>query len=177
MYIFIYMCIHVYMYVYMYIYIYTHIHICIHIQLSLHMYTDFVLMVLLHPYWVLITEGCSGRRVQWIGVVLYSNIVYNTIQITTPCFHCTPPFAEGNTSITNISNIINITYITNITNIATTTTTTTNNNNNNNHNHNNDNHNNDSKQSPASGHRRRPGPRHPAGATAPSSPAAWYSIV
>ena len=25
--------------------------------------------------------GCSGREVQWIGVVLFSKIVYNTIQI------------------------------------------------------------------------------------------------
>ena len=37
-----------------------------------------------------ITGGCSGRVVQWIGVVLYSKIVYNTVQINTPCFHCTP---------------------------------------------------------------------------------------
>ena len=41
--------------------------------------------------WVLIKGGCSRRGVQqWIGVVLYSKIVHNTIQITTPCFHCTP---------------------------------------------------------------------------------------
>ena len=40
--------------------------------------------------WVFITGGCSGRGVQWIGVVLYSKLVHNTIQITTPCFHCTP---------------------------------------------------------------------------------------
>ena len=38
--------------------------------------------------WIFIT-GCSQRGVQWIGV-LYSKLVYNTIQITTPCFHCTP---------------------------------------------------------------------------------------
>ena len=34
--------------------------------------------------------GCSGRGVQWIGVVLYNKLVYNSIQITAPCFHCTP---------------------------------------------------------------------------------------
>ena len=41
--------------------------------------------------WILCRGGCSRRGVQWMGVVLYSNLVYNTIQITTPCFHCTPP--------------------------------------------------------------------------------------
>ena len=28
--------------------------------------------------------------VQRMGVVLYSKLVYNIVQITTPCFHCTP---------------------------------------------------------------------------------------
>ena len=41
--------------------------------------------------WVFITGGCSGRGVQQIGVVLYSKLVYNSIQITTPCFHSTSP--------------------------------------------------------------------------------------
>ena len=41
--------------------------------------------------WVFITGGCSGRGVQWIGVALYNKLVYKIIQITTPCFHCTPP--------------------------------------------------------------------------------------
>ena len=40
--------------------------------------------------WVFITGGCSGRGVQWMGVVSYNKLVHNTIQITTPCFHCTP---------------------------------------------------------------------------------------
>ena len=40
--------------------------------------------------WIFITGGCSRRRVQWMGVVSYCKLVYNTIQITTPCFHCTP---------------------------------------------------------------------------------------
>ena len=40
--------------------------------------------------WVFIKGGCSRRGMQWIGVVLYSKIVYNTVQITTPCFHSTP---------------------------------------------------------------------------------------
>ena len=35
-------------------------------------------------------RGCSGRRVQWMGVVLYSKLVHNSIQHTKPCFHCTP---------------------------------------------------------------------------------------
>ena len=41
-------------------------------------------------FWVFITGGCSGRGVQWIGVVLCNKLVYNSIQITTPCFHCKP---------------------------------------------------------------------------------------
>ena len=40
--------------------------------------------------WVFITGGCSGSGVQWMGVVLYNELVDNIIQITTPCFHCTP---------------------------------------------------------------------------------------
>ena len=40
--------------------------------------------------WVFIKGGCSRRGVQWMGVVLYNKLVYNIIQITTPCFHCTP---------------------------------------------------------------------------------------
>ena len=44
---------------------------------------------------VLITEGCSGRGVQWIGVVLYSKLVYNTISITTPCVSTAPPLDES----------------------------------------------------------------------------------
>ena len=42
------------------------------------------------PAWVFITGGCSRRGVQWMGVVLHSKLVYNTIEITRPCFHCTP---------------------------------------------------------------------------------------
>ena len=40
--------------------------------------------------WILCRGGCSGSGVQWIEVVLYSKLVYDVIQITTPCFHCTP---------------------------------------------------------------------------------------
>ena len=47
-------------------------------------------MLLQEGIWVFITGGCSGRGVQWMGVVLYNKLVYNTIQFTTPCFHCTP---------------------------------------------------------------------------------------
>ena len=35
------------------------------------------------------TGGCSGKGVQWMGVVLCNKQVYNILQITTPCFHCT----------------------------------------------------------------------------------------
>ena len=34
--------------------------------------------------------GAVGGGVQWIGVASYNKLVYNIIQITTPCFHCTP---------------------------------------------------------------------------------------
>ena len=30
-------------------------------------------------HWVLITGGCSGRGVQWIGVVLYNKLVFHII--------------------------------------------------------------------------------------------------
>ena len=40
--------------------------------------------------WVFIKGGCSRRGVQRMGVVLYEKLVYIIIQITTPCFHCTP---------------------------------------------------------------------------------------
>ena len=49
------------------------------------------------PQWVFITGGCSRRGVQWMGVVLHSKAVHNTIQITTPCFHCTPPLMNLDT--------------------------------------------------------------------------------
>ena len=35
--------------------------------------------------WVFITRGCGGRGVQRMGVALYDKLVYNIIQITTPC--------------------------------------------------------------------------------------------
>ena len=35
-------------------------------------------------------RGCSRRGVQRIGVVSYNKIIYSTIYITSPCFHCTP---------------------------------------------------------------------------------------
>ena len=40
--------------------------------------------------WAFITGGCSGRGAQWMGVVLYNELVHNVIWITAPCFHCTP---------------------------------------------------------------------------------------
>ena len=42
------------------------------------------------PLRAFIKGGCSGRWVQRMGVVLYDKLVYNSLQITTPCFHCTP---------------------------------------------------------------------------------------
>ena len=106
-----YICIYFYIYVYIYIYIcilvyiYIYIHIIIHTYIHTYMYTyiyierereidiNLARPLLLQPLvrcWVFITGGCSGRGVRWIGVVLYSKQVYNTIQITTPCFRCTP---------------------------------------------------------------------------------------
>ena len=41
-------------------------------------------------FWVFIKGGCSRRGVQWMGIVLYDQLVCNIIWITTPCFHCTP---------------------------------------------------------------------------------------
>ena len=40
--------------------------------------------------WVFITGGCCGRGLQRMGAVLCNKLVYNSIHITTPCFHCTP---------------------------------------------------------------------------------------
>ena len=34
--------------------------------------------------WTLCRGGCSGWRVQWMGVVLCNKLVYNSTQITTP---------------------------------------------------------------------------------------------
>ena len=47
-----------------------------------------------NSHWVFITGGCSGGGVQWIGVVLYNKLIYNTIQITAPV-STTPPFDES----------------------------------------------------------------------------------
>ena len=35
--------------------------------------------------------GAVGGGVQWMEVALYNNTAYNIIQITAPCFNCTPP--------------------------------------------------------------------------------------
>ena len=52
-----------------YIYIYIYVYVCLGIHY----------------------RGCSGMGVQWMGVVLLCNkLVYTSIQITTPCLHCTP---------------------------------------------------------------------------------------
>ena len=88
------MCVYICMYIYIYIYI--------SISLSLYIYIYIYIYVAALPRgggWVFIKGGCSGRGVQWMGVVLCSKIVHNTIQITTPCFHCTPPLqhVEGST--------------------------------------------------------------------------------
>ena len=34
--------------------------------------------------------GIHYRGVQWMGAVLHNKLVHNSIQITTPCFHCNP---------------------------------------------------------------------------------------
>ena len=36
-------------------------------------------------------RGVQWEGVQWMGVVLHNKLIYNIIQITTPCFHCHPP--------------------------------------------------------------------------------------
>ena len=40
---------------------------------------------------------------QWIGVVLYSKLVYNAIRITTPRFHCTPPLMNLDSQTRGVS--------------------------------------------------------------------------
>ena len=81
------------------IYMYIHMHKHLSLSLSLYIYiyiyiynvTTTTTTTSAAPYyWVFITGGCSGRRVQWIGVVLCNKLVYNIIHSTTPCFHCTP---------------------------------------------------------------------------------------
>ena len=42
--------------------------------------------------------GVQWEGVPWIGVVLYNELVYNIIYITTPCFRCTPPLMNLETS-------------------------------------------------------------------------------
>ena len=78
-----YICIYVYVYIYIYIYIYMYVYVYIHIYI----YT-------IEIYWHHIRDprppGAPGRRavdgrlgvlikggVQWMGVVVYSKLVYN----------------------------------------------------------------------------------------------------
>ena len=44
--------------------------------------------------WVFITGGCSGKGVQWMGVVLYDKLVYSIIQSLHPV-STAPPFDES----------------------------------------------------------------------------------
>ena len=74
---------------------YTLLYITIHYYTLLYhtMYIYIYMYTYTHRYSLqggAVGGGCSGRGVQWMGVVLHSKLVYNTIQITTPCFHCTP---------------------------------------------------------------------------------------
>ena len=108
-YIYIYVCVYTYIYIYIDRYMYTYMYVCIYI---------YIYICIMHdpgctsapgssapsrpgpaptPYsqstnweWVFITGGCSRRGLQWMGVVLYNQLVYNIIRITTPCFLCTP---------------------------------------------------------------------------------------
>ena len=102
MYIYIYIYIH--MYIYIYVYTHTYIYIYIHRERE-RLYTQttgldaadplLLLLVLrerrcVQHWWILCRGGCSGWGVQWIGVVLCNKLVYNSIQVTKPCSHCTP---------------------------------------------------------------------------------------
>ena len=106
-YIYIYIHTHIYIYIYIYVYIhiiynyiyivfnmYAYMHICIYIYI--YIYVIYVYIYIYTPYltplrrWVFITGGCSGRGVQWMGVVLCNrNIIQHHIHHYT-YFHCTP---------------------------------------------------------------------------------------
>ena len=84
------------MYIYIYIYRHTslslYIYIYTHTSLSLSMPSSEAGACLCVGHLLGIHQrGVQSEGVQWMGVVLYNELVYNMIQVTTPCFHCTPP--------------------------------------------------------------------------------------
>ena len=105
---------HLYIYIHTHTYTYTctiHTHIhkiynCLHIHIAILVYVYIRIRTYTHTYttytytyiYIFVCValgthyrgGCSRRGVQWMWVVLCSKLVHNTIQITTPCFHCTP---------------------------------------------------------------------------------------
>ena len=89
------MCMCMYIYIYIYIYIYAYVCISISISLSLYIYIYTHVYIYAHDVGFpslgySLQGGAVGGGVQWMGVALYSKLVYNIIQITTPRFHCTP---------------------------------------------------------------------------------------
>ena len=87
------MYIHMYVYIYIYTYVYIYIHIYIHISYTYtHIHTALrrargldrlgcsgMRQLGCFQLWILSRGGCSGRGMQWIGIVLYSKLVYNII--------------------------------------------------------------------------------------------------
>ena len=59
----------------------------------IHVYTHMYTIVYMHVIHERVSwyslQGVQWEGVQWMGVVSYNKLVYNIIQITTPCFHCT----------------------------------------------------------------------------------------
>ena len=79
----IYIYIHTYLF-YMYLFIYSFIYSCSYLFICLVLLINIYIYIYIHTYiykvgWVFIKGGCSGRGVQWIGVVLYNKLVYNII--------------------------------------------------------------------------------------------------
>ena len=72
---------------YMYIYIYIYIYIGVYRRFAASRSRD---PGISSKQWILCRGGRSGWGVQWIGVVLCNKLVYNSVHITTPCFHYTP---------------------------------------------------------------------------------------
>ena len=72
-------------YIYIYIYMY-----CLSLSLPLSIYIYIYIYGQLRSSGYSSKGGCSRRGVQRMGAVLHDKLVYNIIQITTHCFHCTP---------------------------------------------------------------------------------------
>ena len=74
--------IHIYIYIYIYIYMYIYIYVIFHVGGASYVYIYIYIYMYTYIYiyiWVFMKGECSGRRVQWIGVVLYNKLVHNII--------------------------------------------------------------------------------------------------